>query len=86
VALIKTDVLEENDSSIISVKRISELGTLAVTNNFLCSLFHLLVSANVFSSSLILVTLMMMVIFSSETSVLTRAARHHIQEGGNLHE
>jgi hypothetical protein len=44
--------------------------------------FELLVTAN-FPSSLILYTLIMMeMIRSSETSVLTRATRHHIQEDG----
>jgi hypothetical protein len=35
VALVKTDISEELSASIIRVKRISELGTLAVTNNVL---------------------------------------------------
>jgi hypothetical protein len=33
VALVGTDVAEEHSASIIKVKRISELGTLAVTSN-----------------------------------------------------
>jgi hypothetical protein len=33
VALVRTDVSEELSASIIRVTRISELGTLAVTNN-----------------------------------------------------
>jgi hypothetical protein len=41
---------------------------------------RLLVTANVVSSSPILVTLMMAVLRSSETSGLTRATRHHIPE------
>jgi hypothetical protein len=58
-------------SSIIRVKRISEL--------------HLLVSANVIPSSLILFILMMETIRFSETSVLARARLHHISEHGILH-
>jgi hypothetical protein len=46
---------------------------------------QLLVAANVVLSSVILFTLMMEVTQSSETSVLTRAMRHHIKEGGILH-
>jgi hypothetical protein len=41
---------------------------------------QLLVTANVVSSSPILVTLMMEVLSSSDTSVLTRATRRNIQE------
>jgi hypothetical protein len=42
---------------------------------FLCSVVQLLVTANVFPSSLIIFTLMMEDIRSSETSVLTRVTR-----------
>jgi hypothetical protein len=45
---------------------------------FLRRVIRLLVTANVVPSSLILVTQMMEEIRSSETSVLTRATRHHI--------
>jgi hypothetical protein len=46
--------------------------------------FRLLVTANVVPSSPILVTLMMEPVCSSETSVLTRAPRHHTPEDGML--
>jgi hypothetical protein len=71
------------------MERISKLGTtLAVTSNrciFLRSVRRLLVTASVVPSSPILVILMMEAISSSETSVLTRATRHNIQENTTLH-
>jgi hypothetical protein len=89
VALVRSDVSEECFASIIRVKKFSELGTaIATTNDWRnsdrLSVLQLLVTANVLSS-LILSTLMMEAIHSFETSVLTRATRHHTQEDGNLH-
>jgi hypothetical protein len=76
VALATTDVFEERIASIISVTRISKLGTLAVTSNQRTlrrsSVLWLLITANV-PSVPILVTLMMEVIHSSRTSVLNKS-------------
>jgi hypothetical protein len=66
VFFFRTDVAEELSASFIRVTRIGELGT-----SFLCSVHQLLVTASVFPSSPILVTLMKEAISSSETSVLT---------------
>jgi hypothetical protein len=79
VVLVRADVSEERIASIIRVTKFGELGTLTVTSNG----NQLLVTANV-PSSPILVTLMMEVIFSSETSVLTRATRRIIPGDGTL--
>jgi hypothetical protein len=69
VALVKTDVSDEGIASMIRVEQIIDLGTtLAVT----------IVPANV-STTPIHVT-MKMAIRSSETSVLTRAARRSTTE------
>jgi hypothetical protein len=68
---------------VIKVTRFSELGTiLAINSN--CNVLRLLVTANDVSIWPILVTLMMQTIRSSETSVLTRATRRHIQENSIL--
>jgi hypothetical protein len=76
MALARTNVLKEGISSIIMAKRISGLGsTLPVTSNS---------AGNVIPSSLILFTLLMEALRYSETSVLTRATRGHIAEGGIL--
>jgi hypothetical protein len=76
VAFVRTDVLEERIASIIRVTRIVELLTLMT----LRSVLRLLFSANVASSSQILVTLMIKAIHSSETSVPTRSTRYNIPE------
>jgi hypothetical protein len=82
VALLKTDVLEELNASIIRVTRIGELGTtVAVTSNR----HMLLVTATVVPSSPMLVTLMMEDLSSSETWVRKRARWPNIPEDAILH-
>jgi hypothetical protein len=70
VPLVRTDVSEELNASIIGVTRIGELGTTSIIR---VTRIGELVTANV-PNSPILVTLMMEALISSETSVLTRAS------------
>jgi hypothetical protein len=80
-ALVRTNVSEEHIVSIIRVTIISELETtLTITSNR----STLLVIVNV-PNSTILVILIMEAIRSSETFVLTRAARLNIPEDCILH-
>jgi hypothetical protein len=68
VVLVGTDVLEEDVTSIISVKRIRVI--------------WLLVAGNVSPSSPILVTLMIEAISSSETLVHARVTGRHTPDDG----
>jgi hypothetical protein len=77
VALVRTEVLEEHNESIMSVERFSEVGTkLAVT-----SIEQLIVTAKV-PSLLILYTQKLEAAYSFKTSAVTRAAQRHIPEDG----
>jgi hypothetical protein len=79
VALVRTDVTEELNASVIRVTIIGEIGTV------LRSVHRLLVIANVVPSSPILVTLMIEALRSTDTLVLTRATRCNIPGDGTLH-
>jgi hypothetical protein len=88
VDLVRSDVSGERVASKVRLKRINELATtLVVTSSWSShrSLFQLIGTDNVVPSSLTFVTLMMEAISSSETAVLTRAIRRHIQEDGIFH-
>jgi hypothetical protein len=83
VDLVRTAISEEHSAFIIRVTRIDELGTLAVTSN-LRSVLQLLVTANVYSSP-ILVTLMMEALRSSETAIVTKVTWWNTPQDCILH-
>jgi hypothetical protein len=80
VAIVKTDISEERIASII--RKEDEILCHIV---FLDSVFRLIVTGNVASSSSILFTLMMEAIRSSEMWVLTRTTQRIIPENVILH-
>jgi hypothetical protein len=79
VALLRTDVSEERIVSVIRLEVIIKLRT-----TVLRFVLQLLVTANVFPSSLTLVTLMMEAIRSPEAPILTGAPWRHIPEDSVL--
>jgi hypothetical protein len=76
VALVRTEVSTQRFAFIFRMRKISELGT---TLSATSSVLQLLITA-VVSSSLIFLPLKMEEIYSSETSVLTRATLRHIPD------
>jgi hypothetical protein len=78
VAFVRTDILEERIAYVIKVRKIGEL-------MFRRSVLPLLVSANVFLISPILVNLIMEAISFYQTSVIVRTTRRNIPEDGILH-
>jgi hypothetical protein len=71
VSLVKTDVSKERIASSMRVKRNNDVGKNVSSNQ---QLKHVVYTANIVPSSLILLTLIMEVICSFETSVLTVAS------------
>jgi hypothetical protein len=83
VALVRAEVSEKVSASNMKVTRIGELGTsLAITSNL--RTLRRNTYTNAVPSSHTLVSQMMGALSSSETSVLTRATRRNIPEGGIL--
>jgi hypothetical protein len=70
VDLVRADISEDRIASIVRVKKIDELGALAVTSN---RITHVIPIPSI-------VTLMMEAIRPSETSVVTRVTRRNIPE------
>jgi hypothetical protein len=84
LVLLRIDVSDEYITSIIRMRRISEIGTTLAAEAILRSMLRLLVTANVIPSSPNLVALMMEAAYSSETSVVTRATPRNITNDGIL--